>query len=486
MKIDRMLTLAFVSILGLIFLTGCVDIESIDQRWLARALNDPSDNVDFSSFNWIVAGLLLIFFIFSSYAFLTKDWVGAIHWLIFMTVGIASVFRITELILAAGEWAWPDDYKMSTVMELMGWQIPFPEDAVWTSPVAYAFTDFIPSVINVWLWGLWIVHLISLVVIAISRNIKPIVVDLAFIGGWLITSPILFSWTQVSANAKAEATSKATKAVIELLLYAGGVWVLMALFMSLIPIAVAVFAIFVSWGKYDLSWKKNKDEASVIAEAVKKLTGKVDADALVAFFAGLGIKAKPPIREENGGDGTEGAVGPQAQGTEGDGPEGPTEGLEPSLTEDGVETGKPDSSQEEDGAIVGETTGLPADDVGVQTASAPVDLDTPSSEDESDDDSSDQVPKEKGGEVESEESRVKRTASRVGRAAKAAAPVVGAVRPEAAVALGVVGGLLAPDDNASDDNQGDGGHKKGSWKIKASKPKSENDEEKEDLDEEVT
>lgn len=294
MKARRTSLLLVAGVLGALLLTGCVDVEQMDQNWLNRAFLDISDRFDTSWFNWIYL-LVIPCMIFAAKAFISADWISFTHWFLIMVLGIGSFFRITEVIVIFGRKLWPDGYTISIVMGWFGWSLPFPEDATWVSPVAYGFTDLIPSLYNTWQWGLLVIHGAMLVIVALSRNTKPLVVDGAFILTWGISPSILAFFTVAIAGAKEQAESALTKAILEVVYIIGGLGT-MAIFFWLIPLAVGLVAIFLPWPRpLEYSWGRKDKEAGI----TRRLRDRIDIDALWAALATLLVQVPPPKRAGN-------------------------------------------------------------------------------------------------------------------------------------------------------------------------------------------
>jgi len=445
----RMVTLALVVILCLLFLTGCVDIEAMDQRWMDRAHVSLSESIDESDFEWVyLLGIPCV--IFALWALLRSggpDYVSVIHWMVIGILGVGSFFRILDVISLLGEGLWPEGYTISAVMEWMGWQIPFPEDAVWTSPFAYAFTDFIPSFYNIWQWVLLIVHALMLVVVTFSRNIKPIVVDLTFIFAWAITPSILAAGTKVIATAKQAAPLTITKAALEAGVYVFGGSALMLVIFIIVPCAVGVFALLVPWGKYEYSWGDKDRETKAL---LKKLTDKYDAREIMALISGFFVQAKPPHRDDGNGyeEASDSSSLPSGDFMEDDfrDPDdfGPPSPVPPKLSDTTPQESAKKAPSPVEGAVGTVDVGDEDSDVfepkkGKVTQEGISDDTLPVTDEEAESD-----------EFSTKKNNLSDTMRTVGKAAKTVAPIVGTIKPEAGLVLGAAGEVLDREDETDE------------------------------------
>jgi hypothetical protein len=458
----RVFAILFVSILCLLFLTSCVDEQMLDQGWLDRA--NATVNVEAISpyFRWIL-WLAVPLMIFSFLALLKDDYVSAIHWLAIMVVGVGSFLRIVDVIQDIGKLLWPDGYTISAVMDWMGWQIPFPKDAVWTSPYAYAFTDLIPSLYSVWQWALIAVHGLMLMVVSFSRNLKPIVVDFAFIFSWAIAPSILALMTRAFAAAKAASSSVVTKAVMEGLYVVSGFGVF-AVFFVFVPIVVGLAALFIPWGRLNPSWKrdekKEKDEVSLI----NRIFSGVDRDAAAAFFGSLVGQVPPPDEGMGGSTGNVSSYGsqfpmlppggssespPDRGGSGGPSGRGPRPSSPPSGRPKDPSPGDGGGNREpgypfSDVVDTKETSrGVfePLPDSGVTGDANLTESPKPETEDISSGDENESI-REKYFPFLEGQGSVSQGLEDLGKTAKAAAPFVAPLSPEAGLALGLTGSLL--------------------------------------------
>lgn len=296
MKARRTSLLIVVGVLAALLLTGCVDVEQMDQNWLARAFLDVSDKIDEESFKWIYILILPCMFFAAGALFRGggPDWVSFIHWFVIMVIFVGSFFRITEVIRVVGQEFWPSGYTLSAVMDRFGWSLPFPKDATLVSPIAFAFTDLIPSLYNAQQWGLLIIHGAMLIIVAFSRNTKPIVVDLAFILSWAITPSILAFETVVWAVAKEAASNATAKALLEGFYVVTG-YGTMVIFFWILPTIVGIAAIFLPFGPLEYSWAGKDRETKAL---LKKLGERLDLRELGALFGSLFVQPQPPLREK--------------------------------------------------------------------------------------------------------------------------------------------------------------------------------------------
>jgi len=438
-------------ILGIIcalLLTGCVDVDSLDQNWFGRAHNDIYGSIDKSWFNWVYL-MAIPCMIFAAKALLREeesDWVGALHWFLIMIFGVGSFFRFIDVINIAGQEFWPSGYTISSVMDWMGWEIPFPSDAVWTSPFAYIVTDLFPSVFNIWQWTLLILHGGMIFMVAMSRNTKPIVVDLAFVLSWAITPVAMAIVTFGAASAKGDAAGSVTKALIEVVYVFAGAGVIVAFFL-LVPCAVGILAIFVPWGKFEYSWAgKDREKKALLVRAI-------DRGGMLGLLGGLLVDVQPPLRG-NRGNNQRAVVSDSSQLP----PPGAVEGKFRDMGPDDfgpVSPRAPEKPSTPSGTATPEE-GFPEVKTAAKSVREGGDLDQDTFEPRTD-----KLQLKAGSSRFGEEKKFgddefpdkKRSLTKglgaVGRVAKDVAPLVTAVRPEAGIALNAVGAageLLDRDD----------------------------------------
>jgi hypothetical protein len=440
----QLLLVTIFSLVCLLLLSGCVDEQSLDRRWTERAhANIPVNEIE-GYFDWVLL-LVIPCVIFSGIAVLKSDYVSAAHWFLIMVIGVGSFLRITDVIQAFGELFWPESYTVSQVMDWMGWGLPFPEDIVWTSPFAYVFTDFIPSLYNIWQWVLIALHGAMLITITFSRNIKPIAVDLAYIFSWAVTPSVLAVFTRAVASGKQIATGVVTKSVLEVLYVVGGFGIFVFMFL-VVPGIVGIMALTMDWGRYNPSWGRKKDEE--YTSAIKKLSKKLDKDELFAFLGGMAVDAPEPHRENDNGDVSDtltyprlppnGETGRSPKDFGPSPPSGPfgSSGLPSSGTFDERKTDESDvvdTKETEEGVFAPINTSVEPK----ERSGEPAEQEELTSEDE-------KFPLEK---AKRPLGPVKRD---LGKAAKTTAPYVATVKPELGILLGAAGELLDNDDDDGD------------------------------------
>lgn len=461
----RVFTLFFLSILCLSFLTACIDKQKLDQRWLDRAHTAVDVGTISPYFTWVLF-LAVPLMIFAFVALLRNDYISFVHWFAIMVVGVGSFLRIVDVIQTFGNILWPDGYTISAVMDWMGWQVPFPDDAVWTSPFAFAFTDLIPSLFSIWQWVLIAVHGAMLIVVSFSRNLKPIAVDFAFIFSWAITPTILAVITRGFAAAKGASSLVVTKAVIETLYVIFGFGAF-AVFFVLIPLAVGLAALFLPWGRLNPSWRSGDRKDSETESLVQKLLGRLDRDALAAFL-GAFAGSVPPPEEGTGNNSGEYAYAteyprlpPGNSSSQGYGSGGPDNmGPNPSGT------GSPSSRGSGGGPSTAGNGGEkpPSDVVDTEETSAGhfaplvnsgrLEEPKPVTQGDGDSEQEEPYPEEEGESFPSEKTGhpLASGARGLGKAAKSAAPLVTPLNPEAGLALGLTGALLDRPDAQSEES----------------------------------
>lgn len=432
-------------LLSLLVLTGCADEQQLDARWLARAhANIIVPEVE-QYFRWVIL-LGLPCLVLAGIAWIRSQYAMAIQWFLLMIFGVGSFLRIADVIQVLGEIAWPEVYTVSAVRSWMGWQLPFPEDVIWTSTFAYIFTDIIPSIYFIWKWLLLAVHAAMILAIVFTRTFRPLLVEGAFIFTWMTSPGILGIITFVTASTKRMSLNTATKAAVEVF-YVGFGSVIPLIWCLIIPGIVLMFALVVPMARGTLEprWGPEKNTNRRLRDMVLALghaLNLVDVNELGAFFASFLAEAPPPHRNGEGGQWREDSEFPRllpGYGPDEFGPSAPRLPSPPGTSPSG-ETGPAgpniiDMDETSKGRFTPRQTPI--------RLGGPTNTDAPSDQ-----------------EFEPSQPKSPKKTSRkfapdskdIGRAAKTVGPMVTPFRPEVGLALSAAGELL---DRGDEEDEGE-------------------------------